>query len=408
MKDKIQYIVSKTISFSLIFVFIFVFLSQIQTQLFTSFKEFSQNNFRKNFNSDEYTKISQTNNKLSFNEREYINSTNLKDFVMHTMKEKFFFYSPAGGLSNQETEILYSLQIGSDLDRSIIIPLISKHRSGWNNYANLNYAENGNANLLPVDKIINIDKLRKFEPKIKLYILNMTINEFQKGLTELDEENIGDILGFEQLLKIYRPKTRQFWKGTKSVHFHFGKYKEKFLMLKGSSMYHNWYNEKVTNKLQSFFSYSQRLLSFGLNGYNKIINDSKSKNINAVHVRLGDYLTHKNRFIKPDVFVYRLKKDGFDPKVPLYIATEEDRPDWYFKIFAETFEKLYFSNSTLLDNTRKDIEEYTQSKSDLSADIFGVVEQLICSKATKFRGTGYSNFSERIKILRAENGLQSY
>eukprot|EP00924_Labyrinthula_sp_SR-Ha-C_P008617 snap_masked-scaffold_37-processed-gene-1.16-mRNA-1 protein AED:1.00 eAED:1.00 QI:0/0/0/0/1/1/2/0/155 len=129
--------------------------------------------------------------------------------------------------------------------------------------------------LILADKIININYLRKYNLKTKIYILNITTADFEENLLNMKEE-YEKIFNFEKkLIKIYKPKQRQNWRGKETVERIFGKFEHKFLMLKGSSMYHKWYEKPVQKKLQQYFKYSNKIYSFGDEAFSIIKNISK-------------------------------------------------------------------------------------------------------------------------------------
>eukprot|EP00924_Labyrinthula_sp_SR-Ha-C_P006217 augustus_masked-scaffold_63-processed-gene-0.28-mRNA-1 protein AED:1.00 eAED:1.00 QI:0/-1/0/0/-1/1/1/0/409 len=352
-----------------------------------------------------YREGSALNYSKKYNVEEWVTEKNLENLIAGTPRERFFFYSPSGGFSNQEKEMIYAIQIASDLGRSLLLPLLGRHTTWWTKYQRLTLGLSKEPNLISVDKVLNLSKLRNFNKKINIYVLNISISKLESELRWWKTKLTPQVVECSKLIRVYKPKERMSWKGTKQVLHTFGKFSHgsddaKFLFLKGSSMYHKWYNHSITRNIEKYFTYKDNLKQLAEEAVRVLTGEDEKQEINAIHVRLGDYLRNYDRFIRPEVFINRILALNFSRSTPLYIATEPNRPSWYFKKFLSTFKSVHFSDSPKLRKIFEKIHKYSASEGELANDIFGVVEQLICSLAGKFLGTSYSNFSKNIEKIR--------
>eukprot|EP00924_Labyrinthula_sp_SR-Ha-C_P008619 snap_masked-scaffold_37-processed-gene-1.17-mRNA-1 protein AED:1.00 eAED:1.00 QI:0/0/0/0/1/1/2/0/91 len=77
--------------------------------------------------------------------------------------------------------------------------------------------------------------------------------------------------------------------------------------------------------------------------------------------------------------------NNFTKNMSIYISTEPKRPKWYFDVFEEFFEEVFYSDNIFFKPIMEKIQYYTKSKQELSYDIFGIIEQLICVNAKYFQ-----------------------
>lgn len=116
---------------------------------------------------------------------------------------------------------------------------------------------------------------------------------------------------------------------------------------------------------------------------------------NAMHVRRTDHPA--SRTINQDFWLELLNKREFQNITStLYIATDEKNLTW-FQPFRDAGFDLLFA---------KDFEEIFESVNnveEISQDILGLTEQLICTHAAHFVGSYYSTFSLYINRLRKQS-----
>jgi len=119
---------------------------------------------------------------------------------------------------------------------------------------------------------------------------------------------------------------------------------------------------------------------------------------NAMHVRRTDHPT--SRKMTQDYWLNILNKRGLiSITTTLYIATDEKNLTW-FQPFRDAGFDLLFAKDF------KDIfESVVHHKGvEISQDILGLTEQLICAHAAHFVGSYYSTFSLYVNRLRKQTG----
>ena len=193
------------------------------------------------------------------------------------------------------------------------------------------------------------------------------------------------------IFKLVHPKGRQRWQGKEEIMKNLGRYDDKIMFLKGSSMYHKWLPDKrirdnVTRKLRFNKCFRRYAAEFS-----KVL----GPNYNALHIRMGDYYRH-GRTPNMDKLFAQMKELGFRREDPLYIATEPKRDKDFFAQIEQKYDKVYYSSD--FEFIKENLQEQFHEK--VVNDMLGIIEQLVCMIARRFVGTTYSNFSAYIRIMR--------
>mmetsp|Transcript_586 Transcript_586/g.744 ORF Transcript_586/g.744 Transcript_586/m.744 type:complete len:476 (-) Transcript_586:1181-2608(-) len=286
--------------------------------------------------------------------------------------EKYFMYSPSGGFNNQRKEMESAIQIAKTINRTLLVPMAAKHTTWWSKYHYLKYDS-----LVPMDLLLDFNEMSKYGPK--LVAMNTTVFDMERKL-----------LNQKGMLYVKHPKHRVNWKGDE-VKENLGdpSITETVLFMKGPSMYHAWFRKPIMFKVREHVVYSPYVRRLAIEYMKRL-----GTHYNAVHIRLGDYFRH-GRFPNPRSFVNGLLTEGFSTDHVLYIATEPKRPKGFFDHFEKTFKVKYASDfGDIVDSFRDNFKPNTIN------DVLGLIEQMICVGARKFRGTSYSNFSANINYMR--------
>lgn len=89
--------------------------------------------------------------------------------------ERYFVYSPSGGFNNQRKELESAMRIAIVLNRTLLVPMIAKHTSGWSKYHDLK-----NESLLPADVLLDFELMKRYSPKLKLVPMNIPVKQLEE------------------------------------------------------------------------------------------------------------------------------------------------------------------------------------------------------------------------------------
>ena len=90
---------------------------------------------------------------------------------------RYFVYSPSGGFNNQRKELESAMRVAIVLNRTLLVPMIAKHTSGWSRYHDLT-----NESLLPADVLLDFKLMEQYSPKLKIVPMNMPVKQFEQQL----------------------------------------------------------------------------------------------------------------------------------------------------------------------------------------------------------------------------------
>eukprot|EP00514_Thraustochytrium_sp_LLF1b_P004442 CAMPEP_0184516264 /NCGR_PEP_ID=MMETSP0198_2-20121128/4938_1 /TAXON_ID=1112570 /ORGANISM="Thraustochytrium sp., Strain LLF1b" /LENGTH=519 /DNA_ID=CAMNT_0026906577 /DNA_START=722 /DNA_END=2281 /DNA_ORIENTATION=- len=296
--------------------------------------------------------------------------------------EKYFIYSPSGGFNNQLMCLVDGILFAKKVNRTLIVPMAAKHSNLFRGYLNVSRID-----LVEMDMALDLKHLQALSG-VRFVPLNTPLRDFVESQ---DPETVRTIkLPSEGLLhptdkSIYRRLLRATEHSVRKIVYLKGRFFTAHWLDK-----EYWANARYAPYLQTFAS--------------KVHHNLFEGNYNAMHIRLGDYEKRSEKFSKDgSAYLASAIEFGFEKHVPLYIAAEEPREYFYFKPLLEYFDKVVFQDD-LLENpeTRKWLIDYTlrTPASSIRNDLFGLIEQLICSRATKFLGTHVSTFSLTISVMR--------
>merc|ERR1712232_332730 len=129
---------------------------------------------------------------------------------------------------------------------------------------------------------------------------------------------------------------------------------------------------------------------------------------NSLHIRFPDGDASKLRegwLRSSSSFLYRMKMANFlSYSDVLYIATVPTKRKSTFFAKIKSRYRVMFSNTLDSKLYKKLVEQYPVR---LQSSILGIIEQMVCARAQKFLGTGFSTFSEYIRRIRALRVLGS-
>lgn len=170
---------------------------------------------------------------------------------------------------------------------------------------------------------------------------------------------------------------------------------QQYLLFENNLFQHFWYliypggsieRNKLKDKINRVVRYKQKFYDMFMSS---IMNHIGA--YNAVHVRRNDFFIQFGYSLQSvdqgDKLLTQLLR-VFDPKKPLYIATDETDLS-FFNPVREVFKDLYFIDDIGIQLSKLDR---------------AILDQIICSKADDFYGTRNSTFSKRINVMRGVEG----
>jgi len=295
-------------------------------------------------------------------------------------REKFFVYQSSGGLSNQRIMLEYALIIGRLLNRTILVPGMGPHTSMWYNF-----------NKIPLEDFLAADELldnKAMENVARTLILRgvtfkrfIAVNE-NKNWLRVERNKLGE--------KRLNPWSIDYMLNT------FGSADEPVLFFARGTMW-------------ECFDFPQDLLDEARRAVRahpdlrKVARDVSKhlfpRGFNAMHIRFmdNDGTDLREGLLKPaPTFIYRMRK--FDKSIPLYVATVPSRrKSAYFNSFKSQFDLVFGDR---LEQNAAVISALSGITRRMKETVLGVIEQLVCARAEKFLGTGFSTFSEHIRRMR--------
>ena len=170
---------------------------------------------------------------------------------------------------------------------------------------------------------------------------------------------------------------------------------QQYFLFENNLFQHFWYliypgrsieRNKLKDKINRVVRYKQKFYDMFMSS---IMNHIGA--YNAVHVRRNDFFIQFGYSLQSvdqgDKLLTQLLR-VFDPKKPLYIATDETDLS-FFSPVREVFKDLYF-----IDDIGIQLSKLERA----------ILDQIICSKADDFYGTRNSTFSKRINVMRGVEG----
>lgn len=296
--------------------------------------------------------------------------------------EKYFVYQTSGGLSNQRIILESALIVGKYLNRTVVLPGLGPHTSMWYNF-----------NKIPLDDFIAADELLdgphmgKMSRILPLRGLTLKrfieVNEEPNTWKRVERNKLGE--------KRANPWSLDYLKR------HFGSVSEPVLFFARGTMWECFdFPLEVMNEARRSVRAHPSLRRVARD----VVERYFPKGFNSLHIRFmdGDGTDLREGLLKPGAsFVFRMRK--FDKSLPLYVATVPNRrKSEYFNPFKEKFRRLVFGN--VLERDEQVVQALEGITRRMKDTVLGFIEQLVCARAERFLGTGFSTFSEHIRRMR--------
>jgi hypothetical protein len=122
-------------------------------------------------------------------------------------------------------------------------------------------------------------------------------------------------------------------------------------------------------------------------------NPASNGQYDAFHIRRGDF---QSQFEDTDVDanqIYEVSKDALTPNATIYIGTDE-KDKSYFKPLADRYDIVF-------------LDDFIHLVKHVNSNYYGMLDQLITSRARVFFGCWFSTFTGHITRLRGYHSVKS-
>ena len=295
--------------------------------------------------------------------------------------EKYFVYQSSGGLSNQRIMLEYALIVGRYLNRTVILPGLGPHTSMWYNFNKIPLED-----FLPADELLDFNAMNAFAKVLPIRGITLKrfimVNENPKTWYRVERNKLAE--------KRQNPWSLEYVQNT------FGNLKDPVLFFARGTMWECFdFSSEVLDAARRSVRAHLSIRKVARNVALRLF----PKGHNALHTRFmdGDGTDLREGLLKPaPSFIFRMRK--FDKTIPLYVATvPAKRKSPYFNAFKEKF-KLVFGDALERDPEVQQILAGITRR--MKETVLGIIEQLVCARAERFLGTGFSTFSEHIRRMR--------
>lgn len=304
--------------------------------------------------------------------------------------EKFFVYQPSGGWNNQRLLMENAMVVCLLLNRTCIAPPASPHSNFFRNYNSI-----PSTGVVAMSRVINFQRLNQVAPVC-------TIPRGHSFVSFLEHEIFAkrSVRTIIKDISKYKPGTMTKW-AERDIERLFGNVTADVLYFSNQTMWGTmdwrgtvagrYERKKVQAAMMPANHIKQlaRVLAERLGPYH------------AVHIRRGDKVGESN-FLQvshpPQWWAERIAQYAGETST-VYVATDEAKRT-YFESFARDFglRPVFFESLPEYDTLVKPYLAHFPQR--MSMDILGMVEQVLCTYANKFLGSGYSTFTTYILRLR--------
>ena len=312
-----------------------------------------------------------------------VSDNELFENARHWMKpgEKYFVYQSSGGLSNQRIMLEYALLLGRILNRTVVVPGMGPHTSMWYNFNKIPLED-----FLPSDDLLDAEAMRTITPILPIKGVTLkrfiAVNENPKTWLRIERNKLAE-------------KRLNPWKLDHLMNT-FGSVPQPVLFFARGTMWECFdfppdLLDEARRAVRAHPSLRRVARDVSLRLF--------PKGFNALHIRFmdNDGTDLREGLLKPaPSFLYRMRK--FDKTVPLYVATVPNRrKSAYFNAFKTQFTLVF---GDMLERDADVIKALAGITRKMKETVLGLIEQLVCARAQRFLGTGFSTFSEHIRRMR--------
>jgi hypothetical protein len=291
---------------------------------------------------------------------------------------KYLLFQPSGGISNQRKILTWALRACQVLDRTCILPHVAPHTTWYYKYNAVPLSDLASADLVYDVSSITATKIA--------VLTHATMYSFALG----HENKLGGTWKVVERNSL-REKRANPWSATDLTRM-FGSAGEQFLYMAKGTMWQCFnFTADELDAVQKQVYFHPTLRTTARMLASKVAPGGAK--YNALHIRFADGEANKVRenWLKPSTsFLFRMRMAKFHDISPfLYIATVPSKIQHaYFKVIKEMYNVTFSVNLPTNDLTPV-VDAFPEA---MRSTILGIVEQLICVRAQKFLGTGFSTF----------------
>ena len=266
----------------------------------------------------------------------------------------------------------WALRLANAMDRTLIVPMVAPHNKMWYGYDRLNATE-----MIPADLVLDMEALEAGTVR-GVRVHRDHLNSLPALLPGTWKRN-----SKRSTMWLTENAVRSKWRGLS--------YRVVFWN-KGSM----WECCAGGTWMTPYVMFSRPLKETSLDLANAYF---KNQKYNAVHVRRGGGHTRLDRRSPEHYHDMKIVPAGLDPKLPLFIATDEKNRTWFDYWKTQGFSLVFWNDLYRKDPSRIDgfLKAFPRKTSN---DVIGFMEQLICARAEKWTGSDGSTFSFAIEGLR--------
>jgi len=305
---------------------------------------------------------------------------------------KYFFYQPSGGWNNQRLLMESALIICKLLNRTCILPPAAPHSNYFNNYNNIPASA-----IVGMPRVINMEALNQVVSAVAVP-RGVPFKKF------LDEEFMQP--GSKYTVKTvfrdgskYKPGTMKKW-GERDIIRMFGTDAADVIYFANQTL---WGSVEWKGSMYGWPQRKQIQLAVMYPNHMKKIARKLADNLgvfHAVHIRRGDKVfetSFKRVYHDPEWYASRMAEHkSLAPKV--YVATDEPNRSLFDAFKTYGFSMVFWESLPGYDVVLRPYLATFPKR--MFMDVLGMIEQLLCSYATMFLGSGYSTFTTYILRLR--------
>ncbi len=295
--------------------------------------------------------------------------------------ERYVAYVPGGGWGNQIINLVCAVNLARRTNRALVVPAHAQHTGLYPTFLRLPLSAT-----VPMDQVVDLSLLAN-KTGVRVLPLNVTLLSWlqtMKGRTRTFR------LPAEGLL---HPKSASVF--TDISHL-LVKTSSTLVYLKGKFMTAHWLSRSTLSAVR----YAPFLQDMARTIQEVVL----GPRFNAIHIRLGDVMGRAMRGGRDARhFAANARALGFTRDVPLYVSAEEPRQHPYFSPLLASFDRVVFLSDLRAEpalGTMFATFDARTPPGKVRSSVLGMVEQLLCVRASLFLGTRLSTFSMRIQHMR--------
>ena len=299
--------------------------------------------------------------------------------------ERYLAYVPGGGWGNQVINLVNAVNLARRSNRVLVVPAHAQHTGLYPTFLRLPLSAT-----VPMDQVVDLDHLVN-RTGVRVLPLNVTLLSWLKTMAGRTRTVR---LPAEGLL---HPKSASVFT---DISHQLAHSPSPLVYLKGKFMTAHWLSRSTLSAVR----YAPYLQELARAAQERVL----GPRFNAIHIRLGDVIGRAMRGGRDARhFAANARKLGFARDVPLYVSAEEPRRHAYFAPLLADFDRVVFLADLRAEPALGAMLAAFDARTPpgkVRSSVLGMVEQLVCVRASLFLGTRLSTFSMRIQHMRFRLG----